>query len=275
MISMLTPLPIGNAVKVTLLPPRGSTLTRLLRNDSGEFSGADDSSALVVFEGNERSILDDIGLVNGQRYHYCPFYLSGFEWTGADPGSVIPQATYVDRSVDAMTVILDRIAAGLRVEVDRGLLQHESGAIPVLSAPPVFSETRWPVVTVHLQQEASASRGLGELIEVDERDDEDWTESEGWRARSQITVIAWSLNPDERITLRKALRRLIVGNLEVFDANAMTEIDLSMQDIEDFTSYNAPVYQAMATITCVAPVLVSGKVGDISDVNTVVTVEIQ
>lgn len=277
MIRMTTPLAAGNAVRLLLSPPPLASGIRILRRTDASFAGAEEADDThVVYEGLpiQDAVTDTQGLTNGRTYFYRPYALVGGEWQAEqEPVSCTPLASYEDRSTDALTVVRERIEAGLRVEVERGTLQHKTGAIPVYTAPPVYEETQWPVVTVHLQSESDATRGLGELVEPDEFEDEAevWREAEGWLAKVQLTVIGWALNPDERIELRKALRRIIVANLPVFDATGMIEVGLQQQDIEDFTSYGAPVYQVMSTITCQAPIVVAGRADAITDVKTVVT----
>jgi len=278
MIKMTQPLAVGNAVRIIVSSDVNWSRIRILRRVDDAFVGAEgDEDAIVVYDdiSNGDSIVDTAGLINGQEYHYQLYaFMNGELVARGSPSVCTPIASYEDRSTDALTVFRDRISAGLRVEADRGILKHDSGSIPVYTAPPVYEETRWPVVTVHLQSESDGSRGLGELVDVDDLEDEMWRESEGWLAKVQLTVIGWALNPDERIELRKALRRIIVANLPVFDANGMIEIGLQQQDIEDFTSYNTPVYQVMSTVTCQAPIVVSSRVGQITDVNTVITTNI-
>jgi len=182
-------------------------------------------------------------------------------------------ATYEDASTDALSVVRDRIDYGLAVEVARGVLIPKSGGISVLTAPPVFEQTRWPMVSVHLLSEGPQQRGVGEIVETDFYDGDDWTESEGWLARAQIAVIGWSLNPDERIALRQALRRVVIANLPVFDACGMLQIEFMQQDIDAVSGeYPAPVYQAAGTLTCLAPIVVHGRADPITDVQLTVSV---
>lgn len=258
MIALAQPLPIGNAVRLLLRP--GSTTWRLLRKDVATFSGHDDPDAHLVRAGGELCVVDDFFLNNGQSYFYCLFSLSGAVWSASAVVTVVPTASYSDLTWDALMVLRDRLDEGLAIEVSRGTLNHETGRVPVLTAPPIFEDTMWPVVTVHLTSEAPAERALGEEIGIgDFIDDDVQEEYEGWLARSQITVMGWSLNPDERIALRQALRRLVIGNLPVFEGAGMTQVEFQMQDTEDFTSYNAPVYQVMGTFSCTVPVAVAGR----------------
>jgi hypothetical protein len=270
MIVMLEPLSVGNAVRVILNPPAGSIYWRVLRNTTGVFPSENDPNSMLVSEGIDPAPVDTASLVNGIQYFYCVFYWSGTAWTAAAPASCIPNAAYQDGSTDAMTVVMNRLAAGLKVEVQRGALSPESGAIQVLSAPPSIQDVRWPVVTVHLLSEAPAERGVGEFLVAATPDLQSsglWDESEGWLARVQLAVMGWSQNPDERIALRQALRRLIVANLPVFDANGMVEIEFSQQDVDAVSGeYPAAVYQTAGTFTCMAPVIVGDQIGTITDV---------
>lgn len=269
MIEMLEPLSVGNAVRVILNPPAGSVYWRVLRNTTGTFPGENDPSSTLVFEGVDPAPVDTASLINGIQYFYDAFYWNGLKWTADAPASCTPNATYQENSTDVMTVVLNRLVAGLQVEVQRGTLVPQSGAIQVLTAPPTFQDTRWPVVTVHLLVEAPTERGLGELLAVDALDAtaNQWDESEGWLARVQLAIIGWSQNPDERIALRQALRRLIVANLPVFDASGMIEIEFSQQDVDALNGeYPANVYQTAGTFTCLAPVIVGDQVDEITDV---------
>jgi len=72
-------------------------------------------------------------------------------------------------------------------------------------------------------------------------------------------VTAWSLNPDERIALRRALRMVLLGNEPVFAEAGLAEVDLSsFSDLNDFESFDAPIYRTACTLTCLAPVLLEG-----------------
>lgn len=271
MISMITPLAAGNAIQLLLRPPASADRWRLLRHEVDEFTGPDDENAVLVFDGELKTIVDDIRLENGAQYFYKPYYLLGDRWDEGDSRAASPKATYEDRSVDALSIVRERMEAGLRVEVDRGTLRHDKGLIPVLTAPPQYDETSWPVVTVGLVNERDEIRALGEMVEVDEGIAHELEENEGWIASTQLSIVGWSLNPDERIELRKALRRIIVANLPIFEANGMQRIGLSQQDMHDFESYSAPVYQALCTLTCLSPIVVGHRVDGIADIKTVVT----
>jgi hypothetical protein len=269
MISMLVPLPIGNALKIFLAPPAGARAWRILRNGTGTFAGEADPASVLAYEGDESYVVDSFSLQNGIAMYYCAFYWDGATWTASNVVSATPNATYVDYSVDSLSLFRDRLEAGLAVEVARGTLLPESGSIAVLTAPPQYENSRWPMVSVHLTSQAPAERALGETFLPDSFDEtaNQWTEAEGWLANVQIAVIGWTQNPDERIALRQALNRIVIGNLPVFDAVGMVQPEFSIQDVDAVSGeYPAPVYQAAGTFTCVAPVVVGDQIDPITDV---------
>ncbi len=258
----------GNALRVFLQPPSGALRWRVLRKLADTFSGQSDPNAAVVHDGDDKVVLDADGLVNGTLYFYRPYYWTGAVWQAGASASSTPAASYEDNTPDVVTVVRERLAAGLLVEIQRNNLTHENGAIPVFTAPPAYGSARWPIVTVHLTSEDPAERFIGENLPPDVFDDGSdlWTESEGWLAKVELAIVGWSLNPDERIELRKALRRIVIANLGVFDGYGFVNANFTLSDMEDFESYEAPVYQVMCTFTCLAPVSVLSTVGQIVDV---------
>jgi hypothetical protein len=266
MISLIQPLSAGNALRIFLEPPAGAAAWRVLRKVADNFAGETDPDALLVFEGQDRVTLDLAQLINGRMYYYRPYYLIGGVWVADETVSGIPNATYEDIGGDVLTLVRDRIDFGLQTEIERETLRHQEDHIPVLTAPPVFEETVFPIVTVHLNGDQPGERAVGEMIETDDFDDDQWTEKEGWLSRTQLTIMGWSLNPDERIALRRALRRIVQANLAIFDFAGMVEIEFSQQDTEDFASFGVPVYQVLCTFSCLSSAQVGSKVGAIREV---------
>jgi hypothetical protein len=268
MISMIAPLAAGNALRVFLEPPPFARRWRLLRKLSDSFTGQDDPDAVVVHDGGDKPVLDIAGLVNGTLYFYRPFYSDGVAWSSAQAVSATPAATYEGVGSDVLSLVRDRLDLGLQEELRRGTLLQDEGHIQVLTAPPLTENTVWPIVTVHLQGDDPADRALGEAIGADEFDaiGGDWGDTEGWLSRVQLALMGWSLNPDERIELRRALKRIVQANLPVFADAGMTGVEFSMQDTEDFSSYDAPVYQVLCTFSCLAPSVVTWRVPAVSDV---------
>lgn len=271
MINLIQPIPVGNALRLFIEPPVGSTYWRVLRKAADNFTGPDDSSAHVAYEGDEKIFVDAQYLQNEQMVFYKVYYRTGNSWTPSATSSGTPSATYEDHSTEVLSVMRDRIERGLLVECQRGNFQPENGYISVYTAPPSLEQDlRFPLVTIHLDRESPAIRGLGDDISGDEFDSIgfDWLESEGWLAQVQLSIVGWTQNSDERIELRKALRRLIVGNMQVLADQGIVQVEASFED-NDMVSgeFNAPIYQVVTSFSCIAPVRVGNKVAPIAAVN--------
>lgn len=275
MISLIQALPIGNALRVHLNPPAGAERWRLLRKLADNFVDQDDPDAVVVLDSQtDRVVLDRDALANGTTYFYRPYSFADGTWQEHDTVAAAPEAVLADASVDVQLLVRERLEMGLQAEIDGDRITHEYNRIPVYTAPPVFEETRWPVVTVHLNNDARGESSLGMHIVPDEFDDAetDWTEFEGYLSAVNLLVVGWALNPDQRIALRQAIKRVVLGNLPVFDDVGMLNVEAQLSDAEDFASYSAPVYQAVCQISCLAPSAVSAAVDAIDDVT--VTAEV-
>ena len=271
MISIVQPLHAGNALRLFIEPPAGSLRWRVLRKGSDTFMNENDPGALVAYEGDEAVIVDSAHLPNDVMAFYRPFYTAdGITWAAGPTATGTPRATYQEFTSDAFSFLRDRLEAGLKVEVERGNLISELGYVQVYTAPPSLErDPRFPLVTLSLERDSSDVRAIGENISGDEFDGIgfDWMESEGWLANVQITVIGWSLNSDERIELRKAIRRVIVANLTVFASAGIDQVNLSLEDNDAVNGeYAAPIYQAIGTFSCTAPVRVGGEVNAIREV---------
>ena len=271
MISIVQPLYVGNALRLFLEPLAGSVRWKVLRKGSDTFSGHDDAGALVAYEGDERVIVDSAFLTNDVMSFYRPFYTAdGVEWTAGPTASGTPSATYQEQTTDVLSKVRERIEAGLLVEVQRGNFAAPLGYIQVTNAAPAMTpDLSFPLVTVHLESEDPGERGIGEMVATDLYDSigGDWSESEGWLAAVRLTAIGWSLNADERIEIRKAIRRILLANLPVFESYGWTGFSASFQDVDSLSGeYSANVYQVMCSISCTAPVVVSGNAAPIDAV---------
>lgn len=268
MILLVQPLNIGSAIRVLLKPPQGATRWRLLRKDTDDFSGNDDSSALLVHDGAELAVTDIAGLYNGHRVYYRAYYHIGNDWVASNTASGVPSAGFSDDSTDPLLLVRDRLDFGLSVYVERGQLAHSAGRIPVLTASPLLEQTPLPVVVVHLSSDSSSSQFIGGVMSGDYFDEDSglWLSGAGWLSRWQLTIVGWSLNADERIVLRQAIKAVLAGNLEVFDAAGMVEVDVSFSDTEDFETYTAPLYMTHCTLTCLAPTQIGSTSAPIQEI---------
>lgn len=271
MIKIVQPLPSGNAIRLFLAPPAGAVNWRVLKKASDTFIDENDPSAVIVYEGDELVIVDASFLQNDVKIFYRPFYQDfNGSWVAGPTADGTPSATFEEHTTDVMAFVRDRLEAGLQVEVQRGNLVNELGYVQVYTAPPAMEPSlHFPLVTIHLESEEPAERAIGEDISGDEFDSamDDWLESEGWLSSVRLTMVAWSLNSDERIELRKAIRRIVIANLPVFDGKGMTQVSLSQQDIDAVNGeFNAPLFQVVNSFTCVAPVRVGNRVAPVQQV---------
>lgn len=259
MITLLQPLPIGNAIRVFLNPPSSAVYWRVLKKATDTFSGVGDLDAVVVFDGDDKTVLDSSGVINNVAVFYKVYYFANNAWVAGNSVMSTAAAVYNDEAADVLSLVRERLELGLKVEVDRGELNNDLGYIQVYTAPPALTQNlRFPLVSIHLEDESPAERFIGDGY-ADEWDivDEEWHESEGWLAAVKLSIVGWSLNPDQRIDLRKAIRRILIGNLPVFDDKGFIKIEFSSQDVDALGGeYNADIYQCMFNFSCIAPVRV-------------------
>ena len=261
MLAMIYPLHAGNALRLMLMPPSGAVRLRVLRKTSGDFVSVDDPQAVVVYDGQAVGSLTDFTAVqNGVTLHYMAFYHDGARWSPGGSKSAQAGVRYEDQSVDVPGILRDRLDLGLRQYVARGALKHRSGHIPVMTASPMYEDTPMPVVTLHVDDDSAAEMGIGdELGELGIGDDGMGHSLDGWLSRYQIQVVAWSLNAEERETLRKAIKAVLLANGPVFEDAGLLQRTLSVSNQEDFTTYAAPVYKVVARFGCLASTAVDRR----------------
>jgi hypothetical protein len=276
MILEIRPLSAGNALQLTLRPAAGALLTRVLRKATNDIVDQNDPDAEVVYEGTDTSVVDiSPALANEVPVFYQAFdFFGAFTWASSPSMTGTPTATYEDASTDVQSMLRERLEKGIAVEVTRGTLKpgQPHGAIAVLTSPPTAEETDWPVFTVQLDYERPGERGIGELVTPDFFDAlaDEWVEAEGWLADVSCTCTGWCTNPDQRIELRKALRRVLVANLGVFASQGVIEISLQASDDQFLNGEFGPanVFTTAVTFTCKAPVIVRENVIKVVDVQT-------
>ena len=254
-ISMIRPAYAGNAIRIYLSVPEGTERWRLLRRTDESFAGPEDPAAALVYDGDEEqwNILDDSILRNGVTYFYRLYLLKEGEWVEDGTASAESSFSAIDGGDDPQMFMRDRLDFGLNELVKAKKLTHRNGRIPVMIAPPTFDGTVFPVVVVQFSsgssQEYSIGNDLGSALTKDGRQ---WQIDEGWLSKVQLTIAAWSMNPDERIQLRRAVEFIILSNLGIFERNGMTNLEIQQSDTEDYHSYNAPMYQSITTATCLS-----------------------
>ncbi|MBB3017709.1 hypothetical protein FHR70_000749 [Microvirga lupini] len=295
-ISIVQPLPAGNAIRLFIAPPPGARYWLVLRSAMDDFDSmqplADaqrvdhdglpymvwDDGAMVpiAYEGDERVVIDAKHLQNEVMAFYRPYYrMPDGSWQAAQTATGTPKALFEESTTDVQSFIRDRLEAGLKVECERENLVTEHGYVQVYTAPPALEQNlRFPLVTITLENECPVERGIGEDVAGDAFDavGDDWFDSEGWLAQVQLSLVGWSLNSDERIELRKAMRRVILANLPIFESVGMLTPQVSFQDVDALSGeFNANMYQVMGSFSCLAPVRVGRRYGEGEVVNDVIT----
>lgn len=267
-IQYLEPLACGNAARLILKPAAGEVRWRVLRKESGDFTGHDDPAAFLVYDGDYHSFTDSRLLVNGVTYHYAAFAkLANGEWAAPHILPCVPEANFVDVSTDAQEFVRERIDAALSTMIARGQIRISKPSIPVLSIPFYNQGTELPVVTVLFDQGGSSERALGEQVGPDVMGDGAALEYQGWFSRVTLEISLWSLNAQERNTLRRALEAAIATNLDVFGDYGLDLFEVqSVRDTEDTSSMNSPIYQTIMQVSCQVAVAVSEEFGLIEDV---------
>ncbi|EDY2030036.1 hypothetical protein GTB64_004478 [Salmonella enterica] len=256
MIKISFPEASGNAIRLILDPPAGAMYWRIFRNTVDDFD-----RAIKVLEGDNPLMVDTLGLENGVRVYYRAEYVMADDSVRVSNVSfATPNASYADYSTDALELLRDRLEAGLTEEVRRGELVSELGYVQVLTAPPSLQNNlSFPLVTLILENESPSERFLGDQLDAEGFDDEDamWTEYEGWLADVTISVTGWSLNPSERIALRKSIRRVLIANFNVFAARGILLPHFTLTDADAVSGeFDAPLYMVNGDFTCQAPIRV-------------------
>lgn len=255
MITMTLPESCGNAVRLFLTPPAGARHWRIYRSPRKD----DFKNAPMVYEGSDDVLVDTLGLENEVKVFYSvEYYMPNGKIQTGNVSSATPASTYEDYSTDVLGILRERLEAGLMEEVKRGTLFNEMGYIQVLSAPPSLQNNlSFPLVTLTLENETPAERSIGELIDDEDYDEDSgyWVEQSGWLADVDISITGWSLNPDERIELRKAIRRVLIANFTVFAVRGILLPHLSLTDADAVSGeFDAPLYLVNGDFKCQAPV---------------------
>lgn len=278
MILAASPLPVGNAARLYLARPPGVLWQRILRRPDALFAGATDPGASVVVDQSiDDTVLDTVGLINNTPVYYLDFGWNGAAFVaGLAPVMLTPAATYGVDVFDPQTVVRDRLALGLAVEVAAGRLKPAAGKIPVLTSPYALQDAiTFPVVSVNLENESPVERFIGEELFSNYGDDIDSVDDgAGWMRHVRLSVTGVSQNSDERIALRIALRRVVLANLAVFDDAGMTLVTFSQSDTEEFTEKGVSLFMTVGTFECQAFAYVTEPAAALITVDTQILVTV-
>jgi len=269
MITMVEALPVGYALRLFLAPPSSAKWWRILRRTVDAFTGPDDTGATLVVDEATENVIVDTGIQNATLYFYRAYYWDGAAWTASATNYGTAASTYVSLDIDPLTIVRDRLKVGLSDMVARGMLKPHSGVIPVMTAPFASAkEASFPCVSVHLDSDGQSDSYVATDLQADMPDGIGGTiEGEGWHNAVTLNVVGVSLNPDERIALRKAIKAIIIANIPVFSAKVLNNVQFSQRDNEDFTASNAALYITSGSFTCTYPSFIYDTKDNVTDVN--------
>ena len=251
-IASIQNLPIGNAIRLFLSPPLTATEWILLRKTTNDITVHTDVAASVIHHGVDHVVLDTSALLNGTPYFYRVFWFDGTAWTAdANTYTATPAATYSADDCDPLSIVRGRLELGLIDSVAKGRLQHARGKIQVLNADPLIQDVTWPVVTIKLLKDESVTVFIGGFI----GDEED---GEGWLSSVDLEIVGCAINSDERIALRKELKRIVQANMPVFDALGMYSINFREADDNEYEVLPAPINYVRCLFSCETTSAVSG-----------------
>jgi hypothetical protein len=236
--------------------PCGARQMRVLRRWDANFPDApvEDAETFAVFGGAPQTgVLDWHGLVPDIPHWYAVYYLVDDAWQRAEPQSIVPTRQVHPPSLDSLDAIRERVEIGLNALLDAGHLRHPRGRFTVLTAPPLFDDVAFPAVAVHLEQATPDQHFIGGFIGEERLENGCWQETAGWRSRYAVSIEAWSLNPDERRLLRRAIRDTVIAARDVLEMIGLQELEATVSDDEDFQSYNAPLYRTQTRLSYLAP----------------------
>jgi len=263
----------GNAVKLTISPSDKATSIRVLRKTVDSFSDENDPAATVVLNELATACIDTDQLVNGTNYYYLDFELISGSWVAGKSVLVVPASAYIDESVDIVSMLLDRIQLGVDEEILAERIKPSSKTIKVVNSPPLFDNVSWPIVGIHLDSESPHTRSIGENYDFDTEISNGVDERRGFYSESNVSIVAWSANPDQRILMRNIIRRILIANSEVFSMRFGVSLpEATFRDDEDFQSWSIPVYMSHCSFRCIAQSGVKSTTGKVADVLSVPTV---
>jgi len=268
--NLIQPISCGNAVRLVVQPTLGETSWRVLRKESNTFTGPDDPSAFLVHDGSDRFLTDARLLVNGITYHYALYGYAMGTWGSPVISTATPGATFEDLGVDAQELVRERLESGLNSMLQRGLMAIGKSSVSVMSIPFYTQGLELPVVTVLYGGGTAIGHALGEQMSADYVDAGIWQSAQGWLENVTLDISVWSLNAAERNTLRRAIEAVIAASLGVLESQGLNMVEVqSVQDSEDFSSMNAPIYQTvirlgMQVVTAVSDI--DGSFGSVEKV---------
>lgn len=272
-------LPEGAAVAVYVTVPSDSVQLRIIRRedalpthetDLGQRGTLlfDDEPFLLGYDGARRG-LTDFGtslnpLVDDLEYFYGVFSQdSAGDWSAAAAASVTPKTKIELYAIDPQQIVVQRLEEKiLRLLKADDLLpenQQRFGfrreilpqGIRVIDAFPFEGGPKWPVVSVHVEKDVYEEAFLGQAGVQSVGDFPDHhDENRAGVFDSELAILGWTLNKEERAKVRVLLKAAIYEDLRFYERVGLQQLAIvGPADAEDFT-LGAPIYNVVISLSC-------------------------
>jgi len=265
----------GAAVYLALSPPAGVSHIRIERRYDDQFAELPGGPDTVPIYAGEPAVgaLDWHDVLVGVPHWYAAYGLANGAWARLGSAvSVTPTAQPQAPRLDALDVLRERLEVGFNALLAAGVLTHPRGRFQVLLAPPALDDVAFPAVSIQLEQAAPDQQYIGGCLAEQVTESGDWEDQAGWYARYHVQVGLASFSPDERRLLRASLRDILISNRELLEWLAIQEMEVSLADHEDFSTYAATLYCTTARLIFLAPCTIAVDVAALAAVTVAVTV---
>jgi len=158
---------------------------------------------------------------------------------------------------------LDAAEAAIRAQIT--LLQ--TGDFPDALLEEALLHLEYGAAVQNDSPEGIADRCLARTLYGDRRTPSERMAALRRISKTQLSIVGWSMNPDERILLRRAVEFVMLSNLGIFERSGIVNMEIQQSDTEDYHSYNAPMYQSITTATCLSSRYVGHTEDRIKDIS--------
>jgi len=285
------PFTFGGAVRLLWVEPTDATYDHvvILRKASPTFSGINDVSATRIYSGvgqlareyrsvflpgdvassnAYRTILDTLIAEWNQTTYYALYAANAAESDVSSAvvlAAVLPPVSTVEE-LDIIGTLLPFIASYLKAQIAVGMLALPQGMteIQVIDGPPLIDTIRFPVVSLHLDDDHPTGFAIGDEIgHLDETGD-DVVARRGLLSAVTVAVVGVTDNPEIRRALYRSLKACLIAGRQLLEQTGLVNMEVSGRYAEDFANYDMPLYSAelilRGTVSSAASVIPSEQI---------------
>jgi|GEM_PF-5603228 len=279
----VTPITFGGGVRVDWLNPTDAAYDHviILRKLTNNIAGPTDPGATLVYTGpgwpndefraiinpypvtgetRYRWVMDTVGLAWATTYYYA-IYAANLPETDLSAKisgkAVVPDAATFEE-VDVIGVLMDYLPSYLARTIAQGALRvkTEVTTIPVTDGPPLLDNIAFPVVSLHLEQDATNNFGLGDRVGSAGQTGGIVTRR-GYLSSQNLKIIGWAGdNPEVRRSLYRAIKAALTAGRPTLGAYGVINPSLTGAYMEDFESYDMPMFFGVFTLSYTLPTCV-------------------